>query len=45
MASLSELGSVSGDRAAYTNYVLACQESGKTPLAFPAWVAAGKPGG
>jgi hypothetical protein len=29
----------------YKDYVLACQESGKKPLTFDAWIAAGKPKG
>lgn len=38
-------GSGMEDRPAYVAYQLACQESGKTPLPYQAWVAAGKPKG
>jgi hypothetical protein len=44
MATLADIASGPlDDRGAYLAYREACDEAGKTPLPYPAWVAAGKP--
>ena len=45
MATLGDLMNVSAgnDRAEYLSYVESCMTAGNQPMAYAAWVAAGKP--
>lgn len=46
MPSLADLsGGIGGDMMEYRKYVVNVSESGKAPLSYQDWVAAGKPSG